>query len=356
MGIKRTLTAYFPWNDDNLYCANVRSAIEEAGYDVMSLRSLFKNPIKFMRCKIVNLNWFDNAPTRKSYLKKSLVLLILKIFRKRIIYTLHNVQPHDLKNNRYAIKMMKKLCDQAAAIVGLCPDTHDVVKRIAPDADAKVSVIPHPNYIANYSLKETQGLREKFGFAKEDLVLLYMGLLRPYKNIELLIDVFRRIQEKNIKLLIAGNASDGTYREKLLQRAAGDPNIIFDFRYIPDDEVPAYYKTADLVVLPYHKVSSLNSGVVYLSFSLKKTVVCPDIGTINMIPDKSFVYAYHYETEEEHGAKLAGAIQAAVADFERDPAVLQAKGEAAYLYVEREHAEELIAEKYKNLYGKVRKA
>ena len=348
---KKVLTAYYPWLDDNLYTLNVRQAIMKSGYDVESFRNIVKSPKKFLRCKIVNFNWFENAPTYRSYLKKCLVLFLLRIFRKKIVYTLHNKQPHDLKHNNYAVKLMKKLCKQAVAIVGLCPDTHEVVRQIAPDTVAKVIVIPHPNYIANYSAMKTCDLREKFGFSKGDLVLLYMGLLRPYKNIELLIYILNRIQNDKIKLLVAGTAFDEEYKEQLIRSAQGNPNIVFDFRYIPDEEVVAYYKTSDLVVLPYHKNSSLNSGVVYLSFSLKKTVICPDIGTINMIPDKRFVYSYHYDTDEEHEDALSKVFMEAVTDFERNPDILRQKGEMAYKYVSKMHSMDIVEQKYAELYG-----
>ncbi len=350
---KKILTAYYPWLNDNLYIVNVRNAISDAGYEIRSFRSIFKNPIKFLQCKIVNLNWFENAPTRKSYWKKNIVLEILKIFRKKIVYTIHNKQPHDLKYNKYALKLMQKLCNRSAAIIGLCPDTHEVVRKLAPAADEKVVVIPHPNYIANYSASATKDLRGQFGFSKGDLVLLYMGLLRPYKNLELLIDIFHRVQNDKIKLLIAGEPFDAAYQEELVRHAAGNPDIAFDFRYIPDEEVAAYYHTADLVVLPYHKVSSLNSGVVYLSFSLKRTVICPDIGTINMISDKSFVYSYHYDTDEEHAGALDKILAEAISDFEANPDILREKGEMAYRYVKGAHSPEGVRQKYAELYAAI---
>lgn len=356
MGMKKILTAYYPWRNENLYIINVRNAILNSGYEVKSFYSILKNPIKFLQCKIVNFNWFENAPTWKSYCKKNIVLRMLKIFRKKVIYTMHNKQPHDLKHNKYALKLMKKLCLQSVAIVGLCPDTLEVVQQIAPQACAKVKVIPHPNYIRNYTLTNFENLKARFNFTSENLVLLYMGLLRPYKNIELLIKIVNELNNEKIRLLIAGEPFNGEYCDELLRCAQGNPNIVFDFRYVPDDEIVSYYNTADLVVLPYHKESSLNSGVVYLSFSLKKTVICPDIGSINMIPDKSFVYSYHYDTDAEHEDTLSKVFMKAVSDFETNPNILRQKGEAAYKYVSEEHSMEIVEQKYAELYATIMKS
>ena len=350
MGMKKILTAYYPWLNENLYTLTIRQVIVKSGYDVESVRNIFRNPIKFIQCKIFNLNWFENAPTWKSYYKKIIVLRLLKIFRKKVIYTMHNKQPHDLKHNKYAVKLMKKLCLQAVAIVGLCPDTLEVVQQIAPRACSKVVIIPHYNYLFHYSISDARNLKARFNFTSENLVVLFVGLLRPYKNIKLLIKIVNELKNEKIRLLIAGEPFNGEYCDELLRCAQGNPNIVFDFRYVPDDEIVSYYNTADLVVLPYHKESSLNSGVVYLSFSLKKTVICPDIGSINMIPDKRFVYSYHYDTDAEHEDALSKVFMKAVSDFETNPDILRQKGEAAYKYVSEEHSMEIVEQKYAELY------
>lgn len=351
----RILTSYEPNLESNLYTMNVRRFIEESGFDVVPMKKVLTNPKLFMRCRIFNFNWFDEANSRKEYIFKSLVLALLKINKKKIVYTLHNKQPHDQEKNSYSLRLMKKMCRISDVIVGLCPDTDKVIRSLYPAAAGKLRVIPHPNYIQNYDVYGEENLRKKYQFDDEDMVLLFLGYISPYKNIELIIEIIKNIPDKRIKLLIAGKVSSEEYRDEIIRMISGASNIKYDFRYIPDDEIVGFYNTCDIVVLPYHKNSSLNSGAAYLSFSLRKTVVCPDIGTINALKDKSFVYSYSYVTEEEHSRKLKECLNRLVMDYERDFESIHQKGFEAYKYVKKYHSDDIIRELYRGTYSSLLK-
>lgn len=343
-------TAYIPNVVNNPYALNTRRLIQQQGYLTLSIRKCLSNPRTFLKCKVFNFNWYDSADTPFEYLRKRLLLDFLHATGKKIIYTLHNKQPHNQTNNSYSVRLMKYMCRKADAIVGLCPDTQSVVRDLEPDTLKKLRVIPHPNYIGNYDLSKMESLRERYKIADTDMVFLFIGSISPYKNVELLIDTFKKIKQDHVFLIIAGNPSNDEYRDELLERMAGVPNLLCDFRYIPDDEIEKFYNTADIVILPYHKISSLNSGAVYLSFSLKKTVICPDIGTINALEDHSFVYDYHYVDEEEHAAQLEAAVFRACADYENNANTIRKKGERAYEYVSTRHSDALISKLYGELY------
>jgi len=329
---------------------NIRRLIQQQGYMTLPIRECLANPRTFLKCKVFNFNWYDSAATRFEYLRKKMLLGFLHMTGKKIIYTLHNKQPHNQTNSSYSVRLMKYMCRKADAIVGLCPDTQSVVRGIEPEALKKLRIIPHPSYIDNYDLSKMESLRERYKIADTDMVFLFIGSISPYKNVELLIDTFKKIKQDHIYLIIAGNPSNDEYRDELLKRISGAPNLLYDFRYIPDEEIEKFYNTADIVILPYHKTSSLNSGAVYLSFSLKKTVICPDIGTINALEDHSFVYDYHYDDEQEHAVQLETAIFRACADYENNPIIIREKGEHAYEYVATKHSDELISKLYGELY------
>lgn len=336
-----------------MYTDNVRRLLAEAGFPCYSIKSCLKNPALFAQCRIFNLNWFEKAENRKTYLAKLALLRMLKLSGKKIIYTLHNKRPHNTDVNDYSTKLMIRMCEASDAIVGLCRDTYSVVEDLSPESKEKVHIIPHPNYVYNYSALPCQDYRKKYGFEEDSVVFLFLGFISPYKNVETLIETIKQIQNGKIKLLVAGRPCDEAYRAKLLALAGNDDNIVFDFRYIPDEEIASFYSTADIVVMPYQKTSSLNSGAVYLSFSLGKTVICPDIGTIKDLRSKDFVYDYTYETDEEHPQKLKEAISRAIYDFECDPTLVKQKGKKAFQYVSQEHSDDSIKELYSILYKRV---
>ena len=348
--MEKHITCYSPYIVNNLYAVNVRRLLNEKGYSTLPLKEVLKNPQLFYKCKIFNFNWFENVSDWKQYYAKSFLLWFLHSSGKRIVYTLHNKKPHDSGANRWSLKMMRMMCKKADKIVGLCPDTKDVVESILPGASSKLEIIPHPNYISNYESVQSGTLRDKYNFSESDLVFLFMGFVSPYKNLELLIDTFKEIKNPRIKLLIAGKPCDSKYQQELESRIGDSANICADFRYIPDDEMLSFYNTSNIVVLPYHKTSSLNSGAVYLTFSLGKTVICPDIGTMNALTDKSFVYEYHYDDEREHAKVLKNKILEVCSDFEENPDSIIEKGKAAYRYVAQENSDTMIADKYDRLY------
>lgn len=344
------ITSYIPNIVNNPYALNVRRLIQLQGYTTLPIRDCLSNPRTFHKCKVFNFNWYDSAATLSEYMRKRMLLGLLHLTRKKIIYTLHNKQPHNQTNSSYSVRLMKYMCRKADAIVGLCPDTRIVVQGLAPEALQKLRIIPHPNYIENYDSSEIKSLRSRYGIADTDMVFLFIGSISPYKNVELLIDTFKKIKQDEIFLILAGNPSSAEYGDELFKRISGAPNILCDFRYIPDDEIEKFYNTADIVVLPYHKTSSLNSGAVFLSFSFKKTVICPDIGTINALEDRTFVYDYHYDDESEHAVQLETAIIRACTDYENNPNIIRNKGEHAYEYVAVRHSDELISKLYGELY------
>ncbi|MGX7835548.1 glycosyltransferase, partial [Campylobacter fetus subsp. venerealis] len=112
------------------------------------------------------------------------------------------------------------------------------------------------------------------------LKLLFLGAIKPYKNIELLIDLAKKFP-LDIQLTVAGNPSSDSYRSELEALALDTQNIKLDLTFIPDEELPGYIHESDLLILPYSLASSLNSGTVILAFSYGRTVICPRIGTID---------------------------------------------------------------------------
>lgn len=88
--------------------------------------------------------------------------------------------------------------------------------------------------------------REKLGITEEELVFLFAGKLEPKKDPVLLIDAFLSLQQKRVRLLIAGN---GVLEEEVKQKAANDPRVLFlDFQN--QQQMPVVYRLGDVFVLP----------------------------------------------------------------------------------------------------------
>jgi glycosyltransferase involved in cell wall biosynthesis len=107
----------------------------------------------------------------------------------------------------------------------------------------------------------------------EGPVILFFGLLRPYKGLDLLINAFRRVS--GAELWIVGNPRMDV---ATLRRAAAEApgRVRFVTRFVGDAEIPAIFRRADLVVLPYRDAE--HSGVLYTGLAFGKPLLLSDVG------------------------------------------------------------------------------
>ena len=178
--MKKVYTCYSPQIVNNPYAINVQRIINDSGFETLSIKKVLTNPYLFLKCKIFNFNWYENIRTRREYYLHSAILRILHITGKKIVYTIHNKKPHD-SDSDWSLKLMRRMCQLADSIVGLCPDTLGVINSIAPGSEEKLVVIPHPNYIHNYPYDDRDDMRDQFGYIDDDLVFLFLGFL-PVKG------------------------------------------------------------------------------------------------------------------------------------------------------------------------------
>jgi glycosyltransferase involved in cell wall biosynthesis len=140
---------------------------------------------------------------------------------------------------------------------------------------AKVHVIPHGAFDYLTRLPEEKPLPVELEGA-EGPVILCFGLLRPYKGIENLIEASGRAAEKSsAELWIVGNPRMDV--EPLRRQAAAvGGRVRFITRFVDEAEIPAIFRRADLVVLPY--LDAEHSGVLYTGLAFGKPLVLSAVG------------------------------------------------------------------------------
>ena len=137
---------------------------------------------------------------------------------------------------------------------------------------AKIRVIPHGAFDYLTELPEEKPLPAELEGA-EGPVILAFGLLRPYKGVELLLEAFRQVA--GAELWIVGNPrmDAGPLRE-LAEQAPG--RVRFVTRFVEDAEIPAIFRRADLLALPY--LDAEHSGVLYTGLAFGKPLVLSAVG------------------------------------------------------------------------------
>lgn len=338
-------------SSSNQYVELVRAAIRYAGFDLSEENSLKD----VLSADVVHFNWYEGIPSGNkwkqyfAYVKKMAVLMLLKALGKKIVFTLHNKIQHEKSGGILSARIMKWLICNSNTIVIHCEESRNVLRDIAPEVEqGKVIYVPHPNYIGSYPDQKTYSV-----YCKQpgETVLLFMGQVRPYKNVESVILAANGLaEEKNVRFLICGKCASDEYKEKIQKMVKSD-KITLDLRFIADEELPSLMALADVVLLPYSSQSSLNSGAAYLAFSYGKTVLSTRIGTIMDFENKDLVYSYESGSDEKNSAKnLIKAIDLLRRDIQQNPLATTIKGKQLRQIMEQEHGICAVAECMKKAY------
>jgi glycosyltransferase involved in cell wall biosynthesis len=143
-------------------------------------------------------------------------------------------------------------------------------------SSSKVRVIPHGAFDYLTRLPEEKPLPAELEGA-EGPVILCFGLLRPYKGIENLIEAYGRAAKGSAgaELWIVGNPRMDVEPLRRQAAAAGG-RIRFVTRFVDEAEIPAIFRRADLVVLPY--LDAEHSGVLYTGLAFGKPLVLSAVG------------------------------------------------------------------------------
>ena len=197
------------------------------------------------------------------------------------VFTSHNVLRRGTGRVReQAARLVIARCEAVIAHTGA--GSRALVERFGADP-ARVHTIPHGAFEALTRQDEEQPLDPDLE-AVEGPVVLCFGVLRPYKGVDVLVEAFRGLD--GAELWIVGRPWMDV--EPLRRAAAGARAAVrFVDRYVTDAELPALFRRADLVVLPYRRIDQ--SGVLHTALAFGKAMVLSDVGGFS-------------EVANEHGA------------------------------------------------------
>jgi glycosyltransferase involved in cell wall biosynthesis len=194
---------------------------------------------------------------------------LLPPLRPRVM-TAHYILPP--QPSRWQVKSARRVFGGMDAVVAHSEHSAARLRDEVGLDPAKVRVIPHGAFDYLTKLPEEKPLPPELEGA-EGPVILCFGLLRPYKGIENLLATFRQV--KGAELWIVGNPRmDVTPLRHLADEAGG--RVRFVTRFVDDAEIPAIFRRADLVVLPY--LDAEHSGVLYTGLAFGKPLVLSAVG------------------------------------------------------------------------------
>jgi glycosyltransferase involved in cell wall biosynthesis len=188
-----------------------------------------------------------------------------KSFGKNVfkVALIHNLTPHEPRFfDGYLNRLFIKQFD---AFVVLSEKVKQDV--LSYRSNANCLVLPHPKYKQFGEVQEKAKARALFSISENSKVLLFFGLIRDYKGLDVLLASMKHLDESFI-LLIAGEVygDKNKYLKQITQISEG--RILFHDRFISDDEVSNYFSAADCCVLPYKAGTQSGIQAIAASFNL----------------------------------------------------------------------------------------
>lgn len=216
--------------------------------------------------------------------KDWLAFAVAKIFKIPIVYTAHNVLPHDASESE--ARGMKwaygKLYAYASHIIVHSEDSRATITALFSPPEQKMSVIPHGNYVFAESdeVRSKDISRRYLKLGVENRYILAFGTIRPYKGTEDLLDAFAEIASKftDTHLLIAGKPIGQDPNDLIahIERLNLENRVIFRPDYIALEDIAHYFEACDIAAYPYHAI--YQSGALQLAYAFARPVVATQVG------------------------------------------------------------------------------
>lgn len=214
----------------------------------------------------------------------------------RCVGLMHNMVPHEqsILDKLFAPYFVRQMDGFSALSRSVLADIDRFDKKGKPK-----TFCPHPLY-DNFGPQVTR--EEAVGHLSLDEAtryILFFGLIRDYKGLDLLMEAFAAsgLAKQNVRLLVAGEFYSGEERYMALEQSLGlQGAIVWDKRFIPNDEVKHYFAAADIVAQPYR--TATQSGVTQIAYHFERPMLVTNVGGLaEIVPDGKAGYVVAPEKE-----------------------------------------------------------
>ncbi len=202
----------------------------------------------------------------------------------KVLCQIDNVEPHehhltDKPFNRYYLR----------SVDGFVYMSEQVHSELQAYTDAPALFSPHPLF-ENFGERVARSEAcVRLGLDPANRYVLFFGLIRDYKGLDLLLDAWARLKRagrtEGRRLIVAGEFY--TAKEPYLKQIADNglqEEVLLHDRFIPDEEVKHYFSAADFVVQPYK--TATQSGVTQIAYQFCVPMVVTKVGGLSeIVPD-----------------------------------------------------------------------
>jgi glycosyltransferase involved in cell wall biosynthesis len=286
------------------------------------------------RADVVHLQWLTVQP-----LDVRLPPIALSPTRRPpLVLTAHDVLPREPRGGRVQSDAQRRLYERVEAVVVHSEHGAARLRDELGIDPARVHVIPHGAFAQLADIPDPTPLPAELAAVERPVVLCF-GLMRPYKGIDVLLEAWRGIEDAELWVV-------GLPKMDIAPlRAAAPPNVRFVPRFVVDREIPAFFRRADLVVLPYREIDQ--SGVLFTALAFGKPLLLSAVGGF---PEVAAIGA-----AELVGPGDPAALHTALSSLLADPAARDRLGAAARAAADGAYSWDAIAARHRALYEQLRR-
>ena len=233
----------------------------------LSLRIL--NPLNFLSWKraIKKINQLHSDIVIFSYWHPFFApmysFIAKRIRTKKIYFLIHNAKSHQFFPFQDFI--FRKMIKNATHLVVM--NENEIKKLKKYNFKGKIISSFHPIYDIEFNRDKRNQFRSELGI-KSEPIILFFGLIRPYKGLEILIKAVNKLklQIPDLKVFVVGEPYTNLNNYiSLIKKYGIESSFIFDSNFVDDEKLKKYFLSSDVLVLPYKKATQ--SGVLSLSMN-----------------------------------------------------------------------------------------
>lgn len=232
------------------------------------------------KADVFYFNFIEDLYKRKygliQFIAFPFIVALLKLFRKKIIWTKHDVSSHS-NGLKIPYKIIDGLLENSATTIVI--HTEETYKYISEKRHSKCKYIFHP-FNREYYCHSNEGIKYD---------VLIWGAMQPYKGILEFVQ-FYQSSNLSLRIKIIGFFASKEYYNQVKKHC--DNTINLEDRFVSKDELRELHEQSKYVLFTYNGASVLNSAALVESLSLGNCIIGPNVGAFKELKEKNLVLSY----------------------------------------------------------------
>lgn len=169
----------------------------------------------------------------------------------RVVFMIHNVSSHE---NQILDRFFTQLAlSTAQEFIVFSENENQKILKLMPGKRVVLTHLPKYSF-ENRSDPTKATARKSLNLPLDATILLFFGIIRPYKGLSSLLKAMGRLKEKDIVpyLTVVGEFwKDKQYYLRLIKQAGIQEQVRIEDRYVPNEEADLWFRAADVLIAPY---------------------------------------------------------------------------------------------------------